>query len=774
MNHGNTRQSAAVDGKLESIVEQGIVCLQKGQINAAEAYFRQILTTSPQHLDALQFLGIIELQKGQFAEAAGWLRKAVGLAPEVASLHCNLGLALQQMGEAEPALACFDRALALKPDFAEAFNNRGTALRDLNRLAEAEASYRRAVSLRPAFHEALYNLGLSLIALDRPAEALSPLASLLRAAPHHTAALGQYGIALLALKRHPEALACFGRVVATTPNDAEAHYWHGNALLKAGRPAEALESYRRAALIRPDIPEIHYNQANILLDQGRHAEALAAFDQAVALRPAYLEALYNRAGTLQEMREYEAAADCFEQLIALAPGHRYALGKRFHCRQFAGDWTRHAESAAALAAATAAGTPQDLPFPFLAVSADPALQLACARAYTAGKYPASGEPLWRGERSPHDKIRIAYISADFREHALSYLLAGVFEAHDRAAFETFGLALRPGDGSATALRVAAAFDRFIDVSAMSDSQVASLMRELEIDIAVDLTGYTQDNRTAILAARPAPIQVNYLGFPGSMGADFIDYIVADEFVIPPAARRHYTEQVVYLPECFQGNDDRREIAGRTPTRAEVGLPETGFVFCAFNNTYKLTPTFFAVWMRLLQAVPGSVLWFAADDAGVRRNFRREAEKHGVAADRLVFSPRIKYPEHLARLRLGDLFLDTLPFNAGTTASDALWAGLPVLTCAGEAFAARMAGSLLHAVGLPELVTDSLDAYEATARRLATSAGELAVLRDRLAANRDSAPLFATGRFCRHLENAYRHMWARHQRGEAPAGFSVAR
>jgi predicted O-linked N-acetylglucosamine transferase (SPINDLY family) len=345
------------------------------------------------------------------------------------------------------------------------------------------------------------------------------------------------------------------------------------------------------------------------------------------------------------------------------------------------------------------------------------------------------------------------------------LLVGVFEAHDRTRFETIAISLRPSDESAMRRRVVAAFDRFIDATRMRDVEVSALMRELEVDIAVDLTGYTGDNRTDIFAQRPAPVQVNYLGFPGGMGAEYIDYILADAFVIPDAARPHYAEQVVHLPHCFQANDDQREIAEFTPSRAEAGLPETGFVFCAFNNVYKLNPPMFDIWMRLLRAVPDSVLWLAADAPNVRKNLAAEAMRRGVEPERLVFSPRIAYPEHLARMRLADLFLDTLPFNAGTTASDALWAGLPVLTCAGEAFAARMAGSLLNAVGLPELITHDLAEYEALALELATSPARLAEIKTRLAANRLSAPLFDTKLFCRNLESAYQQMWEKSQATE---------
>jgi predicted O-linked N-acetylglucosamine transferase (SPINDLY family) len=779
MSKGKTRQSApgagrsAMPGNLQFILDQGISLLQQGQLAPAEVYFRQVLTAVPQQFDALQFLGVIEYQKGRFAAAAELLQRAIDLAPDAPGLHCNLGLAQQELGHPEQALASYDRALALMPKFVEALNNRGNVLRELGRLAESAASYRRALTSRPDFIEALFNLGITQIAQGQADQALSPLARCLRLVPGHLGAWGQYGVALMALNKHADALTCFERILAHTANDAEAHYWRGNALLALGRSDEALLAYGNAAQIRPDIPEVHYNIGNVLVDQGRVEEGIAAFDQALARRPAFAEALYNRGGAEQELGRYEDAAATYEHLLTLAPDHRYALGRLFHCRQFVANWRRHAEQRNALVA-SADGRVHDIPFPFLAVSDDPALQLRCAHAYTAAKYPPAATPLCSGQPYAHPRLRLAYVSADFSEHALSYLLAGVFEAHDRARFEVWGIALKPSDGSAMAARVAAAFEHFIDASALNnDEEVARLLREQEIDIAIDLTGHTQDARTAIFAARPAPVQVNYLGYPGSMGAAYIDYIIADDFVIPEAARPHYAEQVVHLPDCFQGNDDRRVIDAQPQTRASHGLPEKSFIFCAFNNTYKLTPEFFDIWMRLLAAVPDSVLWLASGDASVQRNLRAEAERRGVAPERLVFSPRIRYAEHLARLQLADLFLDTLPFNAGTTASDALWAGVPVLTCAGRAFSARMAGSLLRALGLPELITGSLAAYEARALELASNPATLGELRARLANHRTTHPLFDTRRFTRHLEQAYLAMQQRIDAGLPPDHLVIA-
>jgi predicted O-linked N-acetylglucosamine transferase (SPINDLY family) len=351
-------------------------------------------------------------------------------------------------------------------------------------------------------------------------------------------------------------------------------------------------------------------------------------------------------------------------------------------------------------------------------------------------------------------------------------MAELFERHDRNKFEILGISSGPDRRSEMRSRLIAAFDRFVDVRRLSDADVARLLREAEADIAVDLKGFTQNCRPSILAHRPAPIQVNYLGYPGTMGAEYIDYIVADEFVIPRDHQIHYSEKVVYLPDCYQVNDRKRKIAERPPARAEVGLPEHGFVFCCFNNNFKMTPRIFDIWMRLLQRVDQSVLWLLQGSTAAESNLRREAQVRGINPSRLIFAPRMKLQQHLARHRLADLFLDTLPYNAHTTASDALWTGLPVVTCAGTTFAGRVAGSLLQAVGLPELVTNALEDYEALALRLATQQGLLQEIKGKLAKNRLTTPLFDTGRFCGHIEAAYTAMWDIHQRGEPPKAFMV--
>jgi predicted O-linked N-acetylglucosamine transferase (SPINDLY family) len=387
--------------------------------------------------------------------------------------------------------------------------------------------------------------------------------------------------------------------------------------------------------------------------------------------------------------------------------------------------------------------------------------------------PAS-EPLWRGERYSHDRIRVAYLSTDFGEHAVATQIAGVLERHDRTRFETIAISYGRNDRSATRARLERAFERFIDVESRSDREVASEIRALETDIVVDLTGLTARSRPGILALRPAGLQVQYLGYAGSLGAEYVDYVIADDVVIPEHHRSHYAEKVATLPDTYMPTDSERAI-GTRPSRAQAGLPETGFVFCAFNNSYKVSPELFDIWMRLLKAVEGSVLWLPDMNDTTRRNLIQEAEARGVAGLRLVFaSYAASGAEHLARLGLADLFLDTRPYNAHSSASDALWAGIPVLTLPGDTFASRVGASLLSACGLAELIADSAQSYEAIALHLASDKAEYAALKAKLERNRTSSVLFDTARFTRHLEAAYATMYEHHQRGGEPRPFRVSR
>jgi len=545
-----------------------------------------------------------------------------------------------------------------------------------------------------------------------------------------------------------------------------------NSLLQLGRRPEALSCYESYLKTHPESVEAWHNHGITLSQMERFAEAVASFDKVLVLRPDSAQTWTNRGNALLEQKRYEDAAHDYDKALALDPEHGSARGYRLLAKLWSCDWRNLDADIAEVSSRLHAGARVIQPFGNLMISSDPADQLRCARVWQQGQ--GGQPPLWRGEWYAHDRIRVAYLSGDFCVHPVSILMAGVFEAHDKARFETTAISFGADDGSELRMRIAKSFDRFVDVRGRTDFEIASLLREQQVDIAVDLMGLTGSSRHAILAFRPVPIQVNYLGFPGTMAAGHMDYIIADRIVIPPGEHRHYTEKVVYLPDTYMANDAKRPVSDRQFSRAEAGLPKTGIVFACFNNSYKFRPPTFDIWMRLLKAVDGSVLWLSEPDASARRNLKHEAETRGVCAERLVFAPFLtRLDEHLARLGLADLFLDTLPCNAHTTASDALFMGVPVLTTPGSTFAGRVAASLLSAIGLPELIAESPAAYEAHALELARDASALRSIRAKLAANRDKFPLFDTQRFTRHLEAAFVGMRDRYRRGLPPESFAVA-
>ena len=634
----------------------------------------------------------------------------------------------------------------------------------------AAQSFEKAIAIDPSIAAAHRHLGLPLQRLGRCEEALASYDHALVLEPDSIVALINRGNALQDLGRHEEALASYDRALALQPGHAEALYNRGNVLQILRRHAAALASYDLAIAARADFPEAHVNRGIACEDLDRWDEALASYNRALALRPDHAGALNNRGTALQSLNRWSEAAQTFERLIARTPEYGYALGKLVSSRLHTCQWDDLGQLAGRVEAAVANGARAVSPFSFLAISGAPSAQLRCARTWVADKHPPVRE--WADHGHHSDRIRVAYLSADFRDHPVAFLLARLFEIHDRRRFDPIAISFGRATGDAMERRIGAAFGSVVDASGMSDDEVAAKMRALNVDIAVDLMGFTTGNRASILARRPAPVQVNYLGFPGTMGARFIDYIIADAYVVPGGSEEHYAERIARLPDTFQANDDTRQASERRPTRAQAGLPESGFVFCSLNKPYKINPPVFAVWMRLLRDVPGSVLWLYADHELVRRNLRAEAEKRGVAPDRLVFAPLVRYPDHLARLVLADLFLDTAPFNAGATCSDALHGGLPVLTCSGEAFASRMAGSLLRTAGLSALITYDLSEYEARAFELAHDRAMLADMRADWTRTRASSPLFDSDRFRRHLEAAYVTMWERFRLGEPPGSFSV--
>jgi protein O-GlcNAc transferase len=722
---------------MHQAIQIAITKHQAGHLEEAEALYLQVLHSDPENFEAQHLLGVLRHQQGKNAEALQLIGAALRMAPQAPVLLSNYGSVLLALKQPEAALSSFDKALAIKPDYAEALNNRGNTLRAMKRFDEALASYDQAIIVKPAYAEALHNRGLVLHDLERYGEALASYDQALMIQPRSVEALNNRGLVLIELKRFADALASYDEALALKPDHAEALNNRGNALAALRRWSEALEAYGKA----------------------------------LAIEPNYAEALHNRGNIFQALNQHEQAMSSYREALSQNPDHPHALSGLASSALYSCEWTSIGTISEQLHTHVAKRRSIIDPFTFLAYCDDPSLLQKCARNWNLHEVPSLPAPLWHGEVWRNHRIRIGYLSADFREHATSFLTEELFNLHDRNRFEILGVSYGPDDGSSLRARVIKSFDQFYDVRSKSDHEVAILLRDLQVDIVVDLMGYTENSRPGILAFRPAPIQINYLGFPGTMGAEFMDYVIADKIVAPFDQQEFCTERIVHLPDCFQVNNSKRQIAP-APTREQCGLPEHGFVFCCFNNHYKITPQVFDIWMRFLRAVEKSVLWLIRGNTASEKNLRKEAAKRGVDPARIIFAPKIKHEEHLARHPVADLFLDTLPINAGTTASDALWAGLPLVTCTGRSVASRLGSSLLHAIGLPELATSSLEAYEALALKLATEPALLHSMRQKLEENRTSHPLFDTMRFCRHLETAYITMWESWQRGESPRSFRV--
>jgi protein O-GlcNAc transferase len=693
--------------------DQLLDLFQRGRLAEAEALCRRILAGDKDQFEALHILGLIEAQRGNLSAALQLFSRTAALRPGSVETHVNVGRVLGLLGRHDEALAGYDKALAIDPNFVLALNNRGGTLRALGRLDEALASYDKALAIRPDYADALYNRGNVLTALER----------------------------------HDQALVSYDKALALRRDDAKVLIARGNALMA----------------------------------RQRFADALTSFDRALAVKPRDAMALYNRGNVLSFLRRYAEAATSYRRALEIEPDHRYAFSGLADCAAFTCDWGDHARLSAEVAAHVRDRRSIIHPFTFLAYCDEPALQLACTRSFVADTF-ASPPPIAKfanaHRRAPPDRIRIAYVSADFRNHAMSHLMCRLLELHDRTRFEVHGVSLGQDDKSPIRQRVAKAVDHFHDAAGRSDGDVAALMRSLDVDIAVDLTGHTKGNRIGIFARRAAPLQVSYLGFPGTGGTGFIDYMIADDIVVPPGADMHFSERIIRLPGCYWVDNSERAIPDTSPAsrregRREAALPESGVVFCSFNNNYKITPLVFDMWMRLLRALDGSVLWLLRDNPTAEQNLRREAVARGIDASRLVFRERLPLPEHLASHALADLFLDTVPVNAHTTAGDALWTGLPVVTCLGNAFAGRVAASLLQAAGVPELVARDLASYEALALELATDPDRRHGLRAKLEDGRLRCLLFDTDRFRRSLEAAFMTMWDIRQRGETPQTFNVA-
>jgi len=671
-------------------------------------------------------------QRGKLRQAEAGYRKILRASPTHPDALHLLGVAAGQEGKYDLALQLIDQAIQYNPGYAAAWKNRGSLLHDLHQYQPAVESFDQAILLYPGF----------------------------------AAAYNGRGSALHSLQRYQEAVESFDQAILLNPADASAYGNRGNALIELRQYQRALQSFDHLLLLKADSAEAYNGRATALYGLHQYPEAVKSWDQAIILKPDYAKAYANRGHALLELHEYKAALECFNAALRLKPDFPYLAGMRLQFKRSLCDWEDIESESRQMELQIENNERVAPPFMMLASTGSAALQKKAAEIVVGDKYPPVGEPPPRQPR--RDKIRLGYFSADFHNHAICYLMAELFERHDKTRFELLAFSFGREKQDDMRIRVSAAMDRFLDVRFLSDPELARLSREFEVDIAIDLMGFTQHARTGVFARRAAPIQVNYLGYPATMGASYIDYLLADRSLIPEASRQYYTEKIVYLPDCFQANDTRIAPPLKSYTRASEQLPEQGFIYCCFSNNYKITPVFFDIWMRLLHRVEGSVLWLLKANPWVADNLYREAERRGISSQRLIFARGLPLSEHVARQQLADLFLDTLPFNAGAMASPALWAGVPLLTCIGEAFAGRMAASLLRTLDLSELVTATTAAYEALAIELALDKERYQSIRQKLQRNRQTGPLFDTARFTRNLEAAYTTMYDRYQAGLPPS------
>jgi len=782
------------------MIEEAFALHHSGQLDLAEIQYKKLLIYLPTNVSLLTMLGTIALQRGRLEDAVRIIGKSLQIDPNQTDALNNRGNALRDLKRLDEALVSYDRAIALKPDYAYAHSNRGNILKDLKRLDEALISYDRAITLNPKFSEAYYNRSNTLKDLKRLDEALASYDRAITLNPDYAEAYSNRGITLEDLSRLDEALASYDCAITLNPDYAEAYYNRGNTLQNLKRLNEALASYDRAIALNPDYAKAYSNRGITLKDLSRLDEALASYDRAIALNPDYVYAYSNRGNALQNLKRLDEALASYDRAIALNPDYAEAYSNRgsilqdlkrldeallsydramalkedidfifgisLHTRMRLCIWENLSNDINKLTYRINNGEKVSSPFNVLTLIDDSLIHRRTSEIYVNEKYSQSNVLKTISIYRRHKKIRIGYFSGDFRNHPVSYLTAELYETHDRNKFEVYAFSYGPDVKDEMHFRIQNGVDHFQDIRDMSDKDAATLARSVEIDIAVDLGGFTRDSRTGIFAMSAAPIQLSYIGYLGTMGANYYDYLLADQTIIPENNKEYYSEKIVYLPS-YQVNDSKKGIPDTIFTREDIGLPEEGFVFCCFNNTYKITPTIFDGWVRILKQVEGSVLLLLEDNETAKINLTRESARRGIPPSRLIFGKRLPMTEYLARYRIADLFLDTLPYNAGTTASDALGMGLPVLTCMGNSFASRVGASLLNAVNLPELITTTQEQYESLAIQLALQPEKLKIIRDKLINNLPTAPLYDTPLFTRHLESAYLTMYDRYQHGLDP-------
>jgi predicted O-linked N-acetylglucosamine transferase (SPINDLY family) len=680
-----------------------IVLHEKNKLDEAQSLYRKVIEMDNSHVNALHMLGTIYLERGAAKEAAVLIKKSLAVFPQQPDAWCNLGLCLEKIEDVNGALVAYEKSLQLRPNFPGALYNRAGLLRKQRHFEAALSNIEIAITLQPGFVDAINN--------------------------------------------------------------------KGNLLTDMGKIEEAIASFTQAIALKPDYGETYNNRGVCFWKLKRFEEAIADYDKALLIKPDYFSAILNRATALYDIGNYELAYVAVKKALLMQPKYSEACALQFNIAARLCDWEEYTDQIAAISTAV---TQNELLSPFTVLTAidNASIQYQAAKRWAASfdifHKPVMKLPKASVKTRSDERLRIAYLSADFQEHAVAYSMARIFECHDKNRFDCYAISLGTSKSTPMRERLISAFEHFVDARLWSDSAIVEYILQQKIDILIDLAGYTQGSRTAVLTKKPAAVQINYLGYPGTLGLSAIDYIIADKTVIPESNFQFFSEKVIHVGGSYLCSDPTRVLDEHLPSRAELSLPDNGFVFCCFNHHYKITPQWFEIWMRLLHAVNNSVLWLSASNDLAQKNLQQRAIACGIDSNRLIFAVRTPDPsQHLSRLRQADLFLDTLPYNAHATATDALWAGIPLLTCVGKSFPARVAASLLTSMGLPELITDSPEAYEARAVELALYPEQLSAIRNKLAIQKVHSSLFDAADSAQKLECAYSAAWERYDNGLQP-------
>jgi predicted O-linked N-acetylglucosamine transferase (SPINDLY family) len=720
------------------IITKSIQAFEAGRIEESKKNILLAIKLDPKNFFTLSYAGFICAVQKRPAEAKKFLTKATELNPGDKTAIVNLIKAHIDLNEYELALKHLEKTNILFPNDPEIHYLKAKSFSGLRQLDESYSYFKSAINLNPDYPEALSELGNL----------------------------------LCDMKRQKEALQYYDRAIDLQPNNYEIWLNKGTALNHLKEHTQAITYYDKIISIQPNLAEAWMNKGKTLYDLKHYDAAIKHFKETLRIKPKLAEAWFNLGSVLMELEQTVEAANHFEKAINLNPDMDYITGDFLNTKTKLCDWGVLKKFLPIITATEGHSKLVVRPFPLLGLIDDPRIQLDFNKKYVANQFSTRTREFNKFNASEHKRIKVAYLSPDFRQHPVSFLMAEVLESHNPEVVETFGFYFGPNCSDEMHKRVSSAFHHFYDVGHLEDHEICALLISLEIDIAVDLAGHTKDSRGNIFSNRCAPIQVNYIGYPGTTGADYMDYIIADKIVIPEEFIRYYSEKPVYMPNCFQANDSKRQIANAPISKEFFGLPADKFVFCNFNSNYKLNPTIFNQWAIILKSVEESVLWLISESPANKANIIKEMISRGVNANRLFFADRVEYSLHLARYRAADLFLDTLPFNGGATTSDALWAGLPVLTQTGNSFAGRMATSLICALKAPELVSRTQDEYIQKAITLAKNPINLKAVRDKIATNKGSVTLFDGKTFCKHLEIAYMAMYDRYQAGLVPDAIDV--